>query len=253
MNDRLTTQESWDQYWSDVGLPLEVKRGQNRADDAILDVMERYTDFAGKSVVEIGGAPGQYLAYFTRRHGVQAHVLDYSRVGCARTEENFRLLGFSLEVHNVDLFADSRLPPFDVVFSLGLIEHFADLKGVVRQHVKLLKPGGTLVIGCPNFRGVNGWVLDQLAPALMAEHNLGTMDARAWNSFEAELGLTRLFRGYVGGFEPALFLRRERKNLRTLALNTLSRALVRATRSPRLNDFNSPLFSQYLLGVYRRG
>ncbi|MDP1822370.1 MAG: class I SAM-dependent methyltransferase [Archangium sp.] len=251
MSDRLTTRESWDTYWSGVALPMQIERGKNRADDAILDIIERFVPLRGASVVEIGGAPGQYLAYLHRHHRVEAHVLDYSEVGCAKTTENFRLLHYPLQVHHADLFSDEFVGQFDVVFSLGLIEHFADLPGVMTRHVRLLRPGGTLVVGCPNFLGVNGWFLRRLAPALMTEHNLETMDDRNWDGFEHSLGLTRLFRGYVGGFEPALFMRRERDTPATLLLSGVARALIRATRSRKLSALNSREISQYLIGVYR--
>lgn len=253
MSDRLTTRESWDKYWSGVALPMEIERGKNRADDAILDVIERFVRLRGASVIEIGGAPGQYLAYLHRYHRVEAHVLDYSEVGCAKTGENFRLLRYPLQVHHADLFSDEPVGLFDVVYSLGLVEHFADLSGVVARHVRLVRPGGTLIVGCPNFLGINGWFLRRLAPGLIKEHNLETMDDRNWDSFERALGLTRLFRGYIGGFEPAVFMRREQDTPFRLALSGVTQALVRATRWRGLSGVNAREISQYLIGVYRVG
>lgn len=52
------------------------------------------------------------------------------------------------------LVADLRQAPFpsasfDLVFSQGLVEHFADPSQIIRPQVELLKPGGYLVINVP--------------------------------------------------------------------------------------------------------
>ncbi|MFT3714304.1 MAG: class I SAM-dependent methyltransferase [Archangium sp.] len=252
MTTRLTTQSQWDDYWKGTKLPLEVRRGANRADDAILEIIERHVPLESASVVEVGGAPGQFLAYFAAKHHVTPHVLDYSEIGCAKTTENFRLLGHGVTVHQRDLFADPLPGPFDLVFSLGLIEHFGDLNAVVARHVAMVRPGGWLVIGCPNFTGVNHWFMKRLAPALLAEHNLATMHEMSWDGFERELSLRRVFRGYIGGFEPALFFKSERGGVRAFALTRAARLARRVLPAPLLQRLGGREFSQYLLGVYQR-
>src|SRR5262249_11840460 len=39
---------------------------------------------------------------------------------------------------------------FDLVYSMGTIEHFADSEIAVREIARVLKPGGTAIIGVPN-------------------------------------------------------------------------------------------------------
>jgi SAM-dependent methyltransferase len=253
MSDRLTSQSQWDNYWQGTVLPVEVQRGTNHADDQILDVIERHVPLsAGLRVVEVGGAPGQFLAYLVARYPIEGHVLDYSATGCAKTTENFRLLQRAVHVHQADLFSDPLPGPFDVAFSLGLIEHFNDLQNVIARHVALLKPGGWLVVGCPNFTGVNHWFLRRLQPQLLAEHNLNTMRAENWDTFERALSLRRVFRGYIGGLEPALFSKSEQPSLRAFLLKRLARLTRRAIPSAVLHRIGGQRFSQYLLGVYQR-
>ena len=45
---------------------------------------------------------------------------------------------------------------FDLVYSLGVIEHFEDARSIVEKHLFLTKPGGRVVISIPNFGGVYG-------------------------------------------------------------------------------------------------
>ena len=60
------------------------------------------------------------------------------------------------------------LPTYDVVYSLGLIEHFVDRVSIVERHVRLARPGGLLILGVPNFRGLTGWFLRTFAPSVYA-------------------------------------------------------------------------------------
>lgn len=58
------------------------------------------------------------------------HVLESSPVGCEAARRNFELLGVTGEVTYGDMFDEAiALPPMDVVYSLGLIEHFDDPAG----------------------------------------------------------------------------------------------------------------------------
>lgn len=252
----LTGAEYWDRYWSGVSLPREY-RHSTRAHylNAILDVFDRWlpTD-AGLSAAEIGGAPGQYLAYLQRSFGYGVTCIDYSATGCAKAVENFRLLGIPGDVIRADITADvGDLPAFDVVYSLGLIEHFADRQRVVENHVRLVRPGGYLVLGVPNFRGLTGWFMRTLAPSTYATHEIDAMDLDGWEAFEQALQLHVLWKGYVGGFEPGIFARREDKRPRTLVPYLLARVLklLLSRRLEFLRRINGPRWSGYAMAVYR--
>ncbi len=68
------------------------------------------------------------------------------------------------------------------------------------------------MLGLPNFRGVNHFFLKWLAPDLLKQHNLKTMDTRTWKNFETEFKLETIFKGYIGGFEPMTFMVQEKKS-----------------------------------------
>jgi SAM-dependent methyltransferase len=255
--DALTDPDHWDGYWEKArALPIEVKRGEHSATTAILEVIDRYVAGPGPlRVVEVGGAPGGYLAHLWRTFGHDVYALDNSEVGVELTRRNFDLLGVPGRVLHRDLFATSEepAPQFDVVYSLGLIEHFADTEGVVAAHLAYVKPGGRLIIGCPNLLGLNGVLLRRLSPSALEWHHLRVMDIRRWPRFEAALGLQPIFRGYVAGFQPAAFWRRERRSLFDRAL---ARGLAEMGRRSngalgrRLASFNSRHWSYYAIGVY---
>ena len=206
------------------------------------------------TAIEIGGTPGAYLSYVHRTFGYHVTCLDYSERGCAATRENFALLGVPGVVRHADLFADHLdLPTFDLVYSLGLIEHFTDLAGVVERHVRLVKPGGWLLLGVPDFLGINGWFLRRLGPRVYAQHQMETMKLGNWESLERRFGLTTLFKGYVGGFEPSIFLRREDETPANRVPYAIAKGLSRAlsTHARPLRRLNASWLSGYAMAVYR--
>jgi len=256
-SDRLTEPSFWEDYWNKISLPLEIKRSKRHLFlNEILEVFDKYLPYdSGKSILEIGGAPGQYLAYMHRTFGYQIHSLDYSSKGCQKTEENFRLLGIRGMVYQQDLFSDQLgLPQFDIVYSLGFIEHFSDLNLVIRKHLDLLKQNGILLIGVPNLLGINKWFLQRLAPQFLAKHNLAAMDISNWKSFENAFRLKRLFCGYVGGFEPTVFKKLEVRSPMNWLLMFITKGLTLLFQShfQFLRRYNSKWTSGYAIGVYRK-
>jgi SAM-dependent methyltransferase len=251
----LTTPEHWDEYWDHVQLPVAVAPGDASSTTAILQVIDRFASSPSRlSVLEVGGAPGGYLVHLWQKFGHDVCVLDNSPAGIELSRRNFALLGVPGRVLERDLFApDDPDLKFDLVFSLGLIEHFQDTTAVVDAHLSYVKPGGTLIVGCPNFRGINGWLLQRLSPSLLRWHNLDAMDISRWPEFERKLNLDVKFRSYVAGFQARMFWRCERRSLAARATSRGLREL--GQRMPEgieeaLSRLNSSLWSYYALGAY---
>lgn len=260
--ERFTEREFWDDYWRGMRLPASVGWSTNVGHNEILKLLTRELKTRGLKTLEVGGAPGQYLAFLVKEFGAEGHVLDYSPIGCAATRRNFELLGLPVTVHEGDFFSDAISPAgspadvlqprqFDVVYSLGFIEHFGDLTSVMERHVRLTKPGGLVIVGCPNFRGINGWFLSRLAPELLSKHNTQMMDPADWVTFEQKLGLTPLFRGCIAGFEPGIFNRWEKPSVRHAPLKLAAAVMQRAFRWKPFKLVNDVRFSQYSMAVYR--
>lgn len=253
---RLTEKQHWDDYWSKFELPVEIKKSEgNLLLNEELNIFDKYLTQKPLSILEIGGAPGQYLVYMHKNFGYQVHCLDYSEIGCEKTKENFKLLNIPVKVYQQDIFSENLgIPQFDVVYSMGLIEHFDDVSQVVKKHLCLLKPGGILMLGLPNLRGINHLFLRFLAPELLRQHNLQTMKIKTWETFEKEFGLEIIFKNYIGGFEPMTFLLREKKSFLNNLLFLKARVLNRIFHNnfKFLRKLNSRFFSAYILAVYRK-
>jgi SAM-dependent methyltransferase len=255
-NKRLTEKQHWNDYWRTFELPVEIKKSPDTLLlNEELKIFEKYLPKKKLSILEIGGAPGQYLAYMHKQFGYDVHCLDYSEVGCEKTLENFSLLNIPVKVYQNDIFSvNLNLPQFDIVYSMGLIEHFEDVNPVIKKHLDFLKPGGILILGLPNFRGVNGLFLKRLAPELLSKHNLKTMDTRTWINFEEAFNLETIFKGYIGGFEPMTFMMREKKSLINNLFFLKARVLTKLFHKnfQYLRKWNSGIFSGYILGIYRK-
>jgi SAM-dependent methyltransferase len=251
---RLTNAAFWDKCWSEYSLPAEVRKGWRLLYDVLTDAIDKHLP-AGPEVhtLEIGGAPGGWLAYFARAHGHQVQLLDISEVGVRAAQENFRLLGLPpIKTVLGDMFSDVPVEPVDVVFSIGLIEHFDNLDTAVAAHAKFVKPGGLLIIACPNFLGLIGWYKKWFAPKDYAVHKLEYMDIDAWESFERALNLEVLEKRYLGGFEPMFFRRPERPRVIAPLIAFLSKVMTvllnfRATRFQR--ERNLRWWDGYARGV----
>jgi len=255
--EELTSEQFWNEYWEDYPLPSEIKRSKGELFlNTLLDTFDNYLPRdKNKTILEIGGSPGRYLAYMYRNFGYKIHSLDYSETGNKKTIENFNLLQIPIEVYNKDLFSDElNLPQFDIVYSLGFIEHFFDLNLVIEKHLKLLKHSGILLIGVPNYLGINHWFLKRLSPKLLSIHNIAAMDISNWRSLEEKYNLQKIFKGYIGGFEPQNLNRWEKKNIKTFLLKVITKILSLLLHSnfKFLRRFNSKYFSAYLVGIYRK-
>jgi hypothetical protein len=119
--------------------------------------------------------------------------------------------------------------------------------------VRLVKPGGYLVLGVPNLRGLHGWFFRRLAPKTYATHVIDAMDLGTWSAFEDRYELESIFKGYIGGFEPRIFCRIEDRSLLNLFLLAVARGLRIATHSVLgfVRRVDGPRASGYAMAVYR--
>jgi len=248
----LTDVDHWDSVWSNTHLPAEILKGRRAYVDAITDVFDRLLP-REVSALELGGAVGAWAVYLARRLGMRVSVLDYAPAGVELTRRNFDLLGVPGEVTLGDMFT-AEGGSFDLVYSLGVIEHFDDTRSAVAAHLRFVRPGGIVMVGCPNYGGINRAIARYVSPTKLAEHNLEAMRVNDWpEMFENQLGLEPIFRGYVGGFEPLMHKVAEGRRLdrRVVAASMLviGGALNLRVMRP-LRTVNGGALSNYCLGIY---
>ena len=252
--NKLTKKNFWEDYWG-------KKRHSNSSKKTflVLEILKIFNNYLPKdptkTIIEIGGAPGEYLISLHSQFGYSCNSLDYSKIGNDETKSNFIRAGKEVEVYERDLFAiNDDLPKFDIVYSLGFIEHFDNPNIAVKKHCDLLKPGGILILGVPNLTGIYHAFLKHLSPDHDKSHNLKVMKIETWKDFESQNYLKPIFKGYIGGFEPLIMKKIDNPTIFNKFLNFIVKILVLlfSLNFRFLRKFNSPLWSGYIIGVYEK-
>lgn len=261
----LTTAEYWNEKWGSVQLP--VVAGSDRGDvltAPIVEMLVRHGALArGQRVLEIGGAPGGFVARLTRDFGVHATLVDISAQGCEKARENFRLLNIDAEVVCADVLNwHPRDEPFDLVYSLGVVEHFRNVPEIVAAHARLTARKGTIAIGMPNFVRLLAPLFRRWAPKELEAHNLSALDMRTWRDFDQRLGLVELYKGYLGGVQPRVAASLGHEGSPTWPFRAAAflarretaayaRRRVKRHGQPANTRINHRLFSAYEVAIFR--
>ncbi|MBN2101784.1 MAG: class I SAM-dependent methyltransferase [Candidatus Aenigmarchaeota archaeon] len=174
----------WDEYWKKCTIP-------SIANDFLSKKLEKLIP-ENSDIIEIGGSIGSYLAYLNKEKKCKVSCLDFSKKGCELTQNNFNKLGIDGKIYNKDFLGNlSGLPKFDVVYSLGFIEHFTNYNKIIERHKLLCKNNGLIIVGCPNFNGIYKPFIDKKRKNA---HVLEAMDIGNWKT-----NMKTEYVEYIGG------------------------------------------------------
>lgn len=102
-------------------------------------------DVKGGRALEVGCGRGSMGAYFANA-GFETHLLDSSEAALASAKRNFTQDGLSAHYHHGDALA---LPfpdgHFNAVVSIGLLEHFENIRDPLAEQMRVLAPGGVFL------------------------------------------------------------------------------------------------------------
>jgi 2-polyprenyl-3-methyl-5-hydroxy-6-metoxy-1,4-benzoquinol methylase len=154
-------------YWDQIYVPERRPEAINPRDTSLRNYIARrfhrffeknLSAMKGKELLEVGCGGSQYLPYFSKEFGLHVTGLDYSELGCAAAERVLAAERVAGEIVCADFFnAPQNLAgKFDVVVSMGVVEHFVDTAKCIAAISRLLKPGGLLLTTIPNMRGLTG-------------------------------------------------------------------------------------------------
>jgi len=188
---KLSTRQDWMDHWKKHALVRLIPETFIYS-----DLIKRAVSAAGGSgkSLELGGFPGSFSVYLKKYCAMDVALLDYV-VDHNIVAELFKVNGLGsgdIKIIEADVFALESQENYDLVCSFGFIEHFTDLKQVLRAHLKFMRPGGILLMTLPNFRGVNGWIQKIFDPKTLAIHNLKIMNLELLGHALSTLGLQDL-------------------------------------------------------------
>lgn len=105
-----------------------------------------FADLAGKDVLEVGCGSGIAVQLFAEA-AANVSAVDLTPWAVATTRRRMEAFGLEADVREAD---GESLPfeeaSFDLVFSWGVIHHTSDMDAALRELVRVLRPGGKLVL-----------------------------------------------------------------------------------------------------------
>lgn len=250
----LTDTNFWSDYWKSVTLPARLDLSdpgtRSLAGSIDLILMSRRQKAKGEfhKLAEIGCAPGAWLTHFARR-GFEITGIDSSPRGARLTRDNLEMQhikGEVIEADAIELEEERLRHSFDVVFSLGVVEHFEDPRPIFNAHKRLVSPNGTVIVVVPNLRYLNGWLQRTLDATWLGIHNIEILKPRRLVEIGRSVGLETQSVEYAGGFDPNLFEWRHRSYLGFAT--TRAGKLIRRMRCG--DEWNSKWFSSMIVIEY---
>jgi SAM-dependent methyltransferase len=231
MVKRLTTKEYWEAVWVGSRLPVVV--------EPLPDIRRVLSVNLPKGLelrfLEIGCAPGGWMAYFHKHFGYIVSGIEYVDNAAELTRKNLQMLQVPGYVMNKDFFEfEGSSGAYDVVFSGGFIEHFDELDSVVGKICSLTTRYVITLV--PNLYGVGGLISKTFRPSVYRAHK--RIDTCLLRKIHEEANMKTLFCDYAGGVvfdapanKNAFF---EKRKLLSWIINFPFRALNLVFR--KLND-----------------
>lgn len=200
MSDPRTAELAPRDYWDDVHAAGPVPSfGQYRPERQLLEFMRSHLKpRPGQRLIELGAGNSAFLAPFARIFGYRPAGLDFSPLGVEMARRN--LDGIDSDVREADLFDPPAdwINAFDVVLTVGVVEHFPDTANVVRACARYLAPGGRMLTVIPNMRGLPGFLQRRVQHEVYDRHVPLTADQLA--EAHQRAGLRVWCSRYLGSF-----------------------------------------------------
>jgi glycosyltransferase involved in cell wall biosynthesis/SAM-dependent methyltransferase len=145
----------WDRYYTSVPSTARLTRQYSTA--VLVDAMRRFGLRDGAdgpaSIVEIGGANSCFLDAIVKQVPCRSYdVVDTNEYGLSLLAGRLhRQAATEVRLHQQSVLDLSLAMSADIVFSVGLVEHFmpVETRAAILAHFDLLRPGGTVIVTFP--------------------------------------------------------------------------------------------------------
>ncbi len=126
--------------------PLET--AQRRKLDYVVESCELK---AGDRVLDVGGGWGTFAEH-AGKQGIEVTVLTLAHKSKEFLDGLIQRLKLPCKAIYGDFYEHASPEPYDAIVILGVMEHLPDYRAVVRQFLRLLKPGGKIYLDASSFR-----------------------------------------------------------------------------------------------------
>jgi SAM-dependent methyltransferase len=201
-------------------------------------------------VIEIGCGGSRWIGYFDRVMQCETWGIDYSAEGLKITQQDNATPNVNLVAG--DFWDESVLPTqyFDLIYSLGFIEHFTETANVARRMMSILRPGGKVMTLIPNFVGAYGKIQEWVNSDTFHKHVIISCEDLDQAHFAA--GMKSLIAAhYFGCFGPGVVDYGQWQRLALPPIKLTQHLACWSLHSLHL-DRESRLISPYIVGVYQK-
>jgi 2-polyprenyl-6-hydroxyphenyl methylase/3-demethylubiquinone-9 3-methyltransferase len=154
----------------------------------------------GRRVLEIGCGRSVWLPHLAKTFGCAVTGIDIEEYAAELAAANLEGAGARGDILCRDAFALAPGDPlrggFDLVYSMGVLEHYDDVVDRLALLRAYLRPGGRILTTVPNLQGVN-WVLQRLADLRTLRAHV-IYDRRRLAAVHRAAGFRIVAAGYAG-------------------------------------------------------
>lgn len=170
----------------------------------ISQLFARYADLRrGARVMEVGCGKSMWLPYLAKQFNCQVSGLDIEPYAAELARANLAGAGAEGEIFCRDAFDVEQnqdlIGTFDLIYSMGVMEHFEDASARLAVLSRYLKPAGRILTTVPNLQGLN-WFLQRFA-SLERLHMHVVYNARRLADIHERAGFATIARGYAGFYD----------------------------------------------------
>jgi SAM-dependent methyltransferase len=198
--EKFTDNNYWKLYWDKHNI-------ENKVSVFFEDLVKNFP--RNSKLLEIGGFPGKFAAYFKNKLNSDVTILDSyidpSKIH--RVEEIYGIEQNSIKYIKAEFLNTVLIEDYDIVCSFGFLEHFIDTKDIIERHLKCLKKGGILFITIPNFKSINGFVQKIFHSENYYRHNIKCMDVSLLAKILKEFEMEKFVVEYYG--HPIIWLEKD--------------------------------------------
>ena len=123
----------------------------------------------GKTVLDAGCGTGDLPHLIAKKRAKHVFGIDYSNEAIGVAQRSYHEKNLLFECTDISQLRGKK---FDVITTLGTLEHVDDPLAVLKKLKSMLNPGGSLIVTCPNWVNPRGYMLQMLAQLFDAKITL---------------------------------------------------------------------------------
>ncbi len=263
MKKKLTNKYFWENYWDNkknIESNFIINDQEVDINYWLSKLILQYRSFNNiKSylkVLEIGGANGNFLKNIYCLGNCRIASIDFSKKGNKLLKENLEKDNIEpYKIITADVLNYSVKDKFDIVYSLGFIEHFNNPELVIKSHLKFLKKNGLLILGLPDLSNLNGILLKNLDRDFYNKHNIKIMNSKYFFNIQRKINCKLIFFKKISSYEPNMISYKKNNTnsfLKILFFRAVAKFLHLLKKIYFFRIFNLAFLNSYILVVLKK-